>query len=294
MSQIDLSLPDSVPEMARYQDRPMTLDSFAIYNILDPHNEPPGLVEICNSECPRDDYVHFLASPSINLLRDLIDYHLSTTVQESFDPNLFLVVTDPDWEKKGVCVVTLGDEEGKPDKFTMRASNSGLLLVNLQIANTDWYEAKENAEFDGDDGMQDPESEGTFPDGASKKKPGTGFYIAFYIIPGIDPSQLISDVEPFHDGKAPEDRVCRFEGFLKPDWDLVSQASGSWHPQACMSNTYLCKMYFFVVDSENYKEDGFLLCDVKEHRTKRVVCHPTVTVPEFCRIAQSRRGWDEE
>jgi hypothetical protein len=136
--------------------------------------------------------------------------------------------------------------------------------------------------------------EGTFPDGASKKKPGTGFYIGFYAIPGIDPSQLIRDVEPFHDGKVPEDRVCRFEGFLKPDWDLVSQASDSWHPQACMSNTYLCKMYFFVVDSENYKEGGLLLCNVKEHKTKRVVCSQTSTVPNFCKIAQGRLGWDEE
>ncbi|KAG9648128.1 WD40 repeat-like protein, partial [Aureobasidium melanogenum] len=241
MSGIDLSLPDSVPAMARYQDRPMTLDSFAIYNLLDPHNEPAGLVEKCNSECPRDDYVHFRASPGINSLKDLIGYHLSTTVQESFDPNFFLVVTDPDWEQKGVCVVTLADEEGNPDKFTIKTGESGLLLVNLQIANTDWYEAKESAEFDSDDGTQDPESvpQKTFPDGASRKKPGTGFYIAFYAVPGIDPSQLIRDVEPFHDGKAPEDRVCRFEGFLKPDRDLVSQALDLWHPQACMSNTHL-------------------------------------------------------
>ncbi|KAG9751850.1 WD40 repeat-like protein, partial [Aureobasidium melanogenum] len=235
MSEIDLSLPVTVPEMARYQDRPMTLDSFAVYNLLDPHNEPPGLVEKCNSECPRDDYVYFRASPGVDSLKGLIDHHLSTTVHEGFDPNLFLAVTDPDWEQNGVCVVTLGDDEGKPDKFIMKTEESGLLLVNLQIANTDWYEAKENAEYTGDDNTHDLESEGTFPDGASKKKPGTGFYIGFYAIPGIDPSQLIRDVEPFHDGKVPEDRVCRFEGFLKPDWDLVSQASDSWHPQAFFS-----------------------------------------------------------
>lgn len=61
-----------------------------------------------------------------------------------------------------------------------------------------------------------------------------------------------------------------------------------------MSNTYLCKMYFFIVDSENYKEDGLLLCNVKEHKTKRVVCSQTSTVPNFCKIAQGRLGWDEE
>jgi hypothetical protein len=94
--------------------------------------------------------------------------------------------------------------------------------------------------------------------------------------------------------KAPEDRVCRFEGFLKPDRDLVSQTSGSWHPQACMSNPYLCKMYFYIADSKNYKDDGFLLCNVKEHKMKRVVCSQGVTVPKFCDIAQGDRRWDEE
>ncbi|KAG9693743.1 hypothetical protein KCU95_g6216, partial [Aureobasidium melanogenum] len=295
MSEIDLSLPDSVPEMGRYEDRPMTLDSFAIYNLLESQNEPPDLVERCNSECPRDDYVHFRTSPGITSLKGLIDYHLSTTVHDNFDPNYFLVVTDPDWEHKGVCIVTLGDEEEKPDKFMIKTAESGLLLVNLQIGNTDWYEAKENYETGDDDGDDAQDSEtGTFPDGASRKKPGTGFYIAFYAIPGVDASRLIRDVEPFHDGKAPEDRICRFEGFLNPDRDLVSQAMDSWHPQACMSNTFLCKMYFFIVDSKDYKDDGFLLCNVKEHKKKRVVCSPGVTVPESCDIAQGDKGWDEE
>lgn len=61
-----------------------------------------------------------------------------------------------------------------------------------------------------------------------------------------------------------------------------------------MSNTFLCKMYFFIVDSEDYKEDGFLLCNVKEHKAKRVVCSPGITVPEFCQIAHGDKPWDEE
>jgi hypothetical protein len=136
-------------------------------------------------------------------------------------------------------------------------------------------------------------TEGTFSDGASKKKPATGFYIAFYAIPGIEPTNLIRTVEPCHDQKAPGDRICRFENFLKPDRDLVSQASDSWHPGACMSNTHLCKMYFFVVDSLDYEKDGLLLCSVKDHKTKRVVCSQVKTVPEFCRLAQGEKRWDE-
>lgn len=158
MTNIDLSLPDSVPELARHQDRPMTLDSFAVYNLLDPSTEPSGLVEECNSECPRDDYVNFRVSPGMDSLKDLIDHHLSTTVQDGFDPNLFLVVTDPDWKQKGILVVTLNNDEGKPDRFMIKVADSGILLVNLQIANTDWYEAKENYELTGDDETQDADA----------------------------------------------------------------------------------------------------------------------------------------
>jgi hypothetical protein len=60
-----------------------------------------------------------------------------------------------------------------------------------------------------------------------------------------------------------------------------------------MSNTRLCKMYFFVVDSLDYEKDGLLLCSVKDQETKRVVCSRVKTVPEFCNIAQGSKSWDE-
>jgi hypothetical protein len=60
-----------------------------------------------------------------------------------------------------------------------------------------------------------------------------------------------------------------------------------------MSNTYLCKMYFFVVDTPNYSEDGLVMCSVKEHKSKRMVCSRGVTVPEFCKVAQGRKSWAE-
>jgi hypothetical protein len=120
----------------------MTLDAFAVYNLIDAENEPSGLVEECQSQCPRDDYVHFCKAPGISSLKGLIDFHLTTTVHDGFDPNFFLVVVDPDCQRKGLIIVTLGDDEGKPDKFTMKVADSGILLVNLQSANTDWYEAK--------------------------------------------------------------------------------------------------------------------------------------------------------
>lgn len=157
MSNLDLSLPATVPGMARYRDRPMTLDPFAVYNLVGSQDEPSDLVEICNSLCPRDDYVRFRKTSNISSLKSLIDFHLNTTAQENFDPGLFLVVTDPEWKGKGLCILTLGDDEGKPDKFTIKIADSGILLVNLQIGNTDWSEAKEDYELKDDDEGQEPQ-----------------------------------------------------------------------------------------------------------------------------------------
>jgi hypothetical protein len=155
MSGIDLLLPESVPAMAEHQDRPMTLDAFALYNLVDNEKEPSGLIEECHSDCPQDNYVCFRKAPSVKSLRGLIDLHLKTTVKDGFDPNLFLVVTDTDWRYKGLIIVTLGDDEGRPDKFNIEVADSGILLVNLQIGNTDWYEAKEKYELVGEDETAD-------------------------------------------------------------------------------------------------------------------------------------------
>ena len=144
MSGFDLSLPDTVPGMARYRDRPMTIAPFALYDPLDLSNDSAEVVEECNSMCPRDDYVHLQKSTDITSLQSLVDFHLNSTVPEGFDPCWFLVVTDRDWRSNGVLLVTLSDDEGKPDIFHIETASSGLVLVNLQIANTDWFEAKEN------------------------------------------------------------------------------------------------------------------------------------------------------
>lgn len=146
MSEIDLSLPESIPEMSRYSERPMTLDSFALYNLVDPETKPPDLIEECHAQCPRDDYIYLKTAHGITSLRSLIDFHLTTTVSDGFDPNLFLIVTNPNWQQKGITIITLGDDEGKPDIYNIKAEDSGIVLINLQIGNTDWYEAKEGYE----------------------------------------------------------------------------------------------------------------------------------------------------
>jgi hypothetical protein len=125
-------------------------------------------------------------------------------------------------------------------------------------------------------------------DAGSTQKPATGFYIAIYAIPGIDPSAVLSSLEP---QKALEDRICRFEGFLNPSRDLISQAMNSFHPGTCMSNRWIHKMYFLIADSLDYEKQGLILCGVKEGKTQRVECNEAVG--RVCGIVRGMRGWDD-
>lgn len=146
MSNIDITLPSRVPEMSRYHTIGTGLKPFAIYILSSNTNTPslPDLLKTTNSLCPRPDYVK--APPKTifkNSLKEVINYHLTLS---QFDPRYLLAVTTEDWRERGIQVVTLDDDEldCKPDLFRIKAEDSGILLVNLQIGNTDWFEAKEN------------------------------------------------------------------------------------------------------------------------------------------------------
>lgn len=127
-------------------------------------------------------------------------------------------------------------------------------------------------------------------DAASSKKPPTGFHIAIYAIPGINPSILLHSTSPLP-SNPPEKETCRFEGFLNPSRDLMSQAIDSFHPGTCMSNRWICKMYFLIADSTEYEEKGLILCGVKERKTQRVGCKEAVE--RICGIVRGMNGWDE-
>ncbi len=77
-----------------------------------------------------------------------------------FDPNYFIVATDRDWRVKGSASGCFGATtvwNAMGIRFRTRAGISGLLLVDLQIGNTDWVEAKECEEAgnSSDDGVRD-------------------------------------------------------------------------------------------------------------------------------------------
>ena len=77
----------------------------------------------------------------------------------NFDPCYFVVVLSDNWKNEGRLPVTLDDDnlECKPDRFFVDPTDPDLLLVNLQIANMDWSEIKENYELKPEDNQSEDE-----------------------------------------------------------------------------------------------------------------------------------------
>ncbi|KAI5253511.1 hypothetical protein E4T42_02914 [Aureobasidium subglaciale] len=292
MAKVDLTLPESVPQMARHHTRPMTLDPFALYFLVDCTHDLDEIIKACNSECLRDDYVQCRTRTAFESgsLNEIISHHVVVCEAEHLDPRYIIVVANEDWKKSGVVMVTLDDDdlECKPDLFWIKVGDSGLVLVNLQIANTDWFEVKESYEI-----TEEPEpwSGETFADGAPTKTPGTGFYIAFYAIKGIDSGGLVQKVQPFP-SQPVEDYCCRFEGHLEHDLDVVEEAT-QLHLKQCLVNPLLQKDMIFVADTLEYVEKGLLMCNIEERQEKRVQCLVHTLVPTFCQIAQGRSKWSD-
>ena len=170
--------------MVAYHDVPMSLLPFALYTLV--HLDPDDLDDLLRtvsetSTQTEQDAVVRLPSQSHRIdgpLRAAFDRHLQLGRENQFDPHYFLAVTSQDWRKEGILIVTLDDDrlECMVDKCFVHAQGSGLLLVNLQIANMDWYEIKEHYALDrathdtsahnddddnGDDGDDGDDSDGT-------------------------------------------------------------------------------------------------------------------------------------
>ena len=126
---------------------------FALYTLFDMNdNDFTQLRVACESLYEDEGIVRraprskFTEEP----LQAIVDYHLELGRSGEYHPTYFIVAVHQDWKSKGVIVVTLDDDEleCRPDLLWTQAEESGILLVNLQIANTDWYEAKEASMVD--------------------------------------------------------------------------------------------------------------------------------------------------
>ena len=300
---LDLTLPPTAPSVGRYHDQPMEQRPAALYALVD-YSEAAlqELARACESECEGHEPGSVVRLPPRSLfvgesLRAVFDYHLELGSQGGFDPTLFVVAIDKDWRANGVLLVTLDDDdlECETDKFRLKAQDSGLIIVNLQIGNSDWDESKESYSLDpdgdvnnGDDDDDDDDKDGNddndeHDDGNSGSKddeqtppddPGSpdrgpvppraatplGYYIGVYAVAGVDLPRLIRTLEPFAAQKEPHEFSLRMQAVLPADsgTDPISAAM-ALHPARCATNRWLHKFLFLVADTPDPYSDGLAL-----------------------------------
>lgn len=266
-SQLDLSLPDRVPEMERYHEA--SLLPFALYTLCDlDEHDLTQLCAVCQSRCQLNEgQAQVLLSPQPRFmgqpLRAIVDYHVGLVRNGRFDPRYIIVVVYPDWESHGVLVVTLNDDNFicRPDSLWSKAEASGLTLVNLQILNTDWYEAKETlALHDHQYGNDCEDGSGSDNHGAP---PPLGYHIAVYVTKGIDAEAILRAIEPgaLYLDKSPKDIICKVITINQTS-DAITQAA-KMHPYRTAKHPTLHKHMFLVVDSIKFAEGGLDLVDLE-------------------------------
>lgn len=139
----NLDLPPETPDSVQSAEASFSLRPFALYVLVGITEDDYALaLEKCNSKYGNhDNSVHrpskynFIGEP----LQAAFDYHLH---QERFDKMTFLAVTSLNWKEVGIYLVTLDDERGHVDAALIPAEETGMVLVNLQIGNSDWPEIK--------------------------------------------------------------------------------------------------------------------------------------------------------
>ncbi|KAM0148463.1 hypothetical protein ACHAPG_009972 [Botrytis cinerea] len=286
----DLSLPSRAPSMAPYLEHTLNLPPTALYTLVDLTDaELEDCQRECESECVKDESYRgtcvrlapqprFIGQP----LRAVFDYQIDLAAQNIFEPFYFIAVVEKDWKTKGVVLVTLNkldaeDSNCDVDSFRTKATDSGLNVANLQIANMGWDELKDFTalHFDeGDDGgdkidknkNDDDVDNDDGPPPPIKNIP-LGYYIPIYIHSSLLEEDVVAKLEPGFKHKSPEDLACRVQAKLTPSssspsptstQDLIQQAA-TIHPQRCSKNRWLHKTHILVIDTANPDENGMLM-----------------------------------
>ncbi|KAK8029690.1 hypothetical protein PG993_010981 [Apiospora rasikravindrae] len=287
---VDLTLPDSSsPAIDPYKDIPDPLLPFALFVHVDLNDseELTSIEEACNSQtegatnvqrAPRHD---FSGQPLRAALAEHLDNLVST---RRFDPFYFVAVVDENWREEGLVIVTMDDGTGDEDddhacqidQLRVPAKDAGLILVNLQIANADWADYKEeygsDDQGDGDDSKQGPSTEQPadstkpfdsfqtdeeYSDGASSTLSNLDYYIGFLAIPGIDFETVMrSCTRAGVRESTPRSWAGRVPAGSQAE--AVAQAKRTW-PLRCRNNPQLHRGMFLIVDTPDYHEEGVLL-----------------------------------
>jgi hypothetical protein len=266
----------------------------ALYTLVDITDaELQELRQVCESACePPDSGANVRLPPQAKFigepLRAVFDSHLELGRGNVFDPTHFIVAVDKNWRANGVLLVTLDDEdededeEPKVDSFRIKAEDSGLCIVNIQIGNSDWSEEKESyaiepQEGGGSGGDDDDNDDNGSNDGDGKENrniddedgddggpeppkgpPPLGYYIGTYVLEGLDAETVIRTIEPFASMKKPSNFCCTLQSILPATSDPVDQAF-MLHPIRCRKNPWLQKEYLLIADTNSPSENGLVL-----------------------------------
>ncbi|KAK8861856.1 hypothetical protein PGQ11_008091 [Apiospora arundinis] len=272
---------------------------FVHVNLSGGEEELASIEATCNSQTDTHDYAvvqrrapryDFAGQPLHAALTEHLD-NLEELVQEGrFSAFYFVAVVDEDWKEKGLIIVTMGDgideDYSHIGQMRVAAEDVSMLLVNLHIGNTDWEECKENYEIDADDGdatrdqnedsppnradevpqlWNSAQTDEEYSDGAGKPKPYADlcadYWQGFYARPGIDFETVMRDMYPAWGGPhllselnpRPEGRVP------VGSQEAAVACAKRLHPMRCRNNPRLFRGMFFIVDTPNYAEEGFLL-----------------------------------
>lgn len=270
---MDLTLPPRWPSEARFEA--MDLLPCALFTLVDlTEDDLEQVRQACEAACIEagsepNSSVRIASQPRFidQPLRAVFDHHVEWRARDApleFDPKLFIVVVDADWQQKGVLIVTLDDEEeegGNVDSFFTRAEDAGHIIGNIQIGNMGWDELKElygletGDENDGDDGGDGDDDDndagsdarhGDRDEAGASHHPGPdsdhhdlggppppkassamGFYIPIYIHSQLQADEVLQELEPMIRHKTPDDYACRIQDSLTPSPAAASHSAAS-------------------------------------------------------------------
>ncbi|PVI05776.1 hypothetical protein DM02DRAFT_724885 [Periconia macrospinosa] len=306
---LDLNLPSVAPDdyISRYDTG--NLLPAALYTLVDlPETELREAARICETEIygmkESDAGTSVRPAPQPRFvsqpLRDVYNTHIELAPREEYDPLYFIVITDGKWRETGVLLVGLyepmedgGDEHGI-QSLVCRAEAVGSIFVNLQIANTDWHEVKEQVEYEWEEKRDNPSDDDTDrfepPTGADQgqsedegpdypsKKPAVDYLIPIYILDSVNADALVHSLEEnIHQKPNPHtDYEIRTQASLTPNVareidtktldkpnptitaDLIAQAC-ALHPVRCRANKWLHKTLILLCDTTATASAGLVL-----------------------------------
>ena len=176
------------------------------------------------------------------------------------------------------------------DKLRVPAKDAGLLLVNLQLANVDWSEYKDEYESntddenddendddsdDDNDHLSEPEpsmlhrydgaqTDEDYSDGASSELPNVKYWIGLYAIEDIDYEAVMRKLDPAFGPKKPSSELmCRPQGRVPSDQTAAIAEAARLHPMRCRNNEDLHRGMFLTINTLDYEEEGILLVQLQ-------------------------------